>query len=250
MKFSIYTVLVAVSTLVTSHSYADDADSKSLWGLGLGIVTGDKGYEGIGTETTPIPVIYHETENFQLLGSSFSYKLSEFGDLTLSLVGLYRLSGYSSSDGDIFDGIKRRSDSFDLGVSAEYEGEFGDVSFEYLADTTNNHDGNEMSLTYAMPYTFNSTLLKPYIKLTRQSDDLVDYYYGVRSNEATSSRAYYRGKATTNIESGVQASYQINRHHNLISYASYTAYGSEIKDSPLMDKSGSFSLIMGYMYVF
>lgn len=248
MKLMIYTLLT--TTWLASSAYAEETERNSLWGLGLATVAGDKGYKDVGITNTTLPFIYYETENFQLLGPTFGYAFSKSEDLKLSFIGQYRLDGYKEDDGDIFDGMESRSDSLDLGLSAEYETIAGDVSLAFLQDAINEHEGHELSLTYAAPYFFSSAMLKPYIKLIRQSDDLVDYYYGVRKDEARANREYYRAKATTNFETGVQASYQYGRHHNFITYASYTAYGSEIKDSPLVDKSGSFNLILGYMYVF
>lgn len=242
-KKFIYTI---VFTAITSTN----AFAESKWGLGLGAIVSDQGYIGVGNETSVVPIIYYQSENFQLLGPNLSYKLVEFNDLTVNLTGQYRFDGYEEDDSDIFLGMEDRSGSFDLGFAIDYEMSFGDLSFEFLTDATNEHEGNEFSLSYSKSYNFKSYSLKPYVKVTRQSEDLVDYYYGVRTNEATVNRAFYVGEATTNVELGLQAMWRVGKHHNFIGYASYTAYGSEIKDSPLVDASSSTNLILGYMYVF
>ncbi|WDE08558.1 MipA/OmpV family protein [Thalassomonas viridans] len=243
MKLITYAVLLAAVT-------SGNVFAESRWGLGLGASTGDKGYVDVGNETNAIPIIYFESENFQLLGPNFGYKLLSFDDLEFSFVGQYRFDGYEEDDGDIFAGMEERSGALDLGLAVDYATEFGDFSLQFVTDATSEHEGNELSLTYAKSYNFGSYQLKPYVTFSRLSEDLVDHYYGVRATEATASRAMYLGESTSNVELGIQSSWQVGKHHNFIGYASYTAYGSEIKDSPLIDKSGNLNFILGYMYVF
>ncbi|MFT4925513.1 MAG: outer membrane protein [Phenylobacterium sp.] len=243
MKLSIMAILLA-ATISTA------ASAQSQWGLGVGAIVSDKGYVDIGNESTVIPMVFYQSESFYLLGPKFGYKWLVFDDVNIDLVGQYRFDGYKEDDGDIFQGMEDRSGALDLGLSVDYKTAWGDLSFEYLTDATNEHKGNEMSLSYSKPYGSKSLQITPYVKVNRFSEDLVDYYYGVRANEETASRAVYIGEATTNIELGVKATWRVGKHHNFIGYTSYTAYGAEIEDSPLIDSSGNLSLLLGYMYVF
>lgn len=242
--------LLLSAIAITTSTTALAEKPESLWGLGLGAVISDQGYIGVSNEVTPVPVIYYQTENFQLLGPNFSYKLAEMSDLTFSITGQLRFDGFEEGDSDIFIGMDDRSGSFDLGLLVDYETNFGDFSAQFITDATNEHKGNEFSLTYSKLYDFKTYSIKPYLTLTRQSEDIIDYYYGVHAHEVTQNRALYLGEATTNAEIGVQANWLVGQHHNFITYASYTEYGSEIKDSPLIDASGGVNVILGYMYVF
>jgi outer membrane protein len=242
--------LLLSAIAITASTAALAKKPENLWGLGLGAVISDQGYIGVSNEVTPVPVIYYQTENFQLLGPNFSYKLAEMSDLTFSITGQLRFDGFEEDDSDIFIGMDDRSGSFDLGLLVGYETNLGDFSAEFITDATNEHKGNEFSLTYSKSYDFETYSIKPYLTLTRQSEDIIDYYYGVHANEVTQNRALYLGEATTNAEIGVQANWRVGQHHNFITYASHTVYGSEIKDSPLIDASGSVNVILAYMYVF
>jgi outer membrane protein len=53
-----------------------------------------------------------------------------------------------------------------------------------------------------------------------------------------------------NTSLGVRTDYMWGEHHALFLQAEYTALGSEIKDSPLTDRSGESRLFLGYMYRF
>lgn len=242
LNLSIYAALLLVTT---SGAHADGR-----WGVGMGTMVEKQGYLDIDNKTNVIPLFYYESEKLRVLGPTVDYQLATFNDFKFKLSGQYRFDGFESDDGDIFSGMEERSGSVDLGFSIDYEHDFGDFSFSFLNDVSSEHKGNEITLSYAKPFQVDSTRITPYVELTRLSDDLVDYYYGVRANEVTANRSYYLGEASTNAEIGIRTNWQFGNHHSFMLNASYTAFGSEIKDSPLMDSSGSANLILGYLYVF
>jgi len=234
-----------LTTLMATHVQAE-----SVWGLGLGAVANDNGYVDVGTEVNAVPVVFYQSEDVYLLGPNFGYNMFDYAGLEFSLVGQYRFDGFKEEDEEIFRGMEERSGSLDLGFSIGYDSDYGNLSFEYVTDVTSEHEGNEMSLSYSLPYRFDTYEITPFIKANRMSDDLVDYYYGVRANEVTQSRAFYQADASTNFEVGVNSRWQMGKHHNFIGNLSYQSFGAEIKDSPLVDKSGGLQLVVGYMYVF
>ena len=230
--------------------FATDAFAEGKWGIGLGAISQDEGYIGIGRETNLVPVIFYQSEDFYILGPRFGYEVGAVGDLEFSLVGQYRFDGYEVADGDIFNGMEDRKGSFDLGVEMEYETDLGDFGFEFITDATSEHKGQEMSVSYSLPFILQDGSITPYVALTHLSNDLVDYYYGVRANEATSTRAFYEGKSTTNVEMGIQSRWNYGENHLFVVNASVERVGSEIKDSPLVDSSTNTQFILGYVYVF
>lgn len=250
MKLRNYKLVGLISaTLLTNSAFANETEGGK-WGVGLGAIASDKGYIDIGTETQAIPVVFYQSENLFLFGPNFGYKVADFQNVSLKAVGQYRFDGYEEDDGDIFQGMEERSGSLDLGIAIGIDTDFGDFSIQALTDVTNEHEGNELSLSYSKSFYFESSSIEPFLTLTQQSDDLVDYYYGVRQSEATNLREAYIAESTTNVEVGIKSSYRVGAHHNFIGQFSYKAYGSEIKDSPLIDSSGEVSFILGYMYVF
>lgn len=226
------------------------AHAESMWGLGIGAVVQDQGYKDASTEVQPFPVIFYQSERLQVLGPRASYTLWDGGALKFSAVGQFRLNGFKEDDEDIFAGMDERSSAFDLGLEASYAADWGQISLAYLSDVTNEYEGNEISLSYSKGFQLDAWRVEPFVTISRASEELVDYYYGVRAHEVTTTRAFYEGEASTNVELGVNTNWRVGQHHNFIINASYTAYGSEIKDSPLVDGSGNASLILGYMYVF
>lgn len=246
-----YLLKASFCLLLAGETLAEE----SQWGIGIGVMADKQGYMDVDTKTTVIPIVSYESEHFRINGPKIEYKLanyeiSGFGSLNFSLLGQYRFDGYEADDGDIFKGMDDRSGAFELGFSVDYETELGGLSFEFANDVTGEHEGYEASLTYSKPYFFDSIVFEPYVKVSHFSDDYVNYYYGVEAHEATSNRQAYLGDATTNGELGLRLHWQVGKRHSFVSSLSYTSFGSEIKDSPLIENSGGAKLILGYVYAF
>lgn len=105
-------------------------------------------------------------------------------------------------------------------------------------------------LYYGYPLELGKLKLLPRIGVEYFDSKFVDYYYGVRRDEARSGRPAYEGKATMNLDTGVDLHYSFGDHHTLIAAFKYRAFGAEIKDSPLIDASGSPRANIGYVYRF
>ncbi|SFC99058.1 MipA/OmpV family protein [Pseudoalteromonas denitrificans] len=246
-----YLLKAPLCMLLAGEVSADE----SQWGLGIGAMADKQGYAGVNTKTTVIPITSYESENFSINGPQFEYTLGkytipDFGALKLSLLGQYRFDGYEAEDGDIFNGMDKRSGAFELGFSVGYSSNLGGISFEFVNDVTNKHEGYEASLTYSRPYFFDSVIIEPYAKISHFSDNFVNYYYGVEDHESLSNRQAYVGEDTVNGEIGLRMRWQAGKHHSFISNLSYRSFGSDIKNSPLVSGSGGANIILGYVYAF
>jgi outer membrane protein len=245
MKSNVYKYAVL---LVSLASYSAIAENK--WGVGVGGMVEDQGYVDVGSKTTVIPLVFFESENLRIYGPTFNYNIATFEEIDFSFIGQYRFDGYEADDGDIFEGMDDSTGAFELGISANYKTGFGKFTLSALTDVASTHDGYEINLSYSKSYNFESSSITPYISIIQKSEDLVDYYYGVQAHEVTDYRSFHLGKSATNIELGIRSSWRVGKHHNFIANASYTAYGSNIKNSSLIDSSVNTKLILGYMYVF
>ncbi len=81
-------------------------------------------------------------------------------------------------------------------------------------------------------------MFTPSATLTWLDRKYADYYYGVRSTEARADRPAYFADSTMNAEFELRTDYLIDPKQMLFVSLGYTALGSEIKDSPLTDRSG------------
>ena len=82
-----------------------------------------------------------------------------------------------------------------------------------------------------------------------QSSRYVDYYYGVRSGEATAARPSFAGKSSWSPEVGLLVRYRASPRQFVFANFNYERYAKEIRTSPLINGSGIPQLILGYQYV-
>ncbi|GEK10554.1 MipA/OmpV family protein [Pseudoalteromonas peptidolytica] len=245
--------LVTTMSIICSTQVLADAPPESpqlKWGIGAAIISQDQGYVGIGNETEFVPAVAIQYGNFSLLGPRANYKVYQTEQFEVSLSAHLRLDGFEANDSDYFIGMEDRDMSFDAGFEMEYDTSFGEFGFEFMHDVSSTHKGYEASVSYGVPFRFEDGRVFPYIAANFQSEDLVDYYYGVQATEALTNRAFYLGDSSTAFEVGIQSDWFLGKHHMIKADISYTSYGSEIKDSPLVDASGSAQIIFGYVYVF
>jgi outer membrane protein len=219
------------------------------WGLGVGGIAQDLGYKGQGSQGLVVPIIYVESGRFFLMGPRAGWRLVE-GDLSLTAVANYRFDGYESGDSRALDGMDDRDGSLDAGLEAVYRADFGELTLTAVTDTLDRHSGQEVSLRYGYPFSFGSGSISPFLQASWLSEDLVDYYYGVRLEEARADRPAYRPDSDTNITVGLSGNWFFKRRHLVFLNAGYQWLGSELEDSPIIGSGHGASAILGWVYTF
>jgi outer membrane protein len=245
-RFTASLALTAVSTIAPAQP---TPAAGAQWGLGLGVMATDGGYRGIGTETRVIPLLQVEYGRFRLFGPQAEFRLLGDANASLSLRAEYRLDGFDAGDSDYFAGMEDRKGSAFFGVSGRYATPYGDLSFE-LTKTGSESDGTRGSIGYAYPVQTGALRITPKIAAEFYDSKYVDYYYGVRAEEARAGRPAYAGESTTSLDVGVDVVYTFGGRHSVLGGLKYRRFGSEIQDSPLIDKSGSPRATLGYVYRF
>lgn len=219
------------------------------WGIGAGALIEDEGYVGVGSETEPVPVLLIQQGRFRLFGLQADFRLVGNERSFIGLRADYRLDGYEDGDGEIFTGMAERKPALSAGVSGKYSSRFGQVFFD-LVRATSSERGMRGGIYYGYPLEVGSLTVLPKLGVEYFDADFVRYYYGVRPEEALATRPAYAGDATINLDVGVDFHYVLTQHHSLIASLKYRSFGSEIKDSPLIQDSGSPRVNVGYLYRF
>lgn len=249
-------VLLAGSPLITAQA-ADVGDREpteeyaSTWGIGAGVGIKRSPYRGVGNETNALPLLSFQNRYVRIFGATIDAKLPSAGPLDFSLRAKYGLGdGYKSSDSSYLSGMARRKGGLSLGVATTWHSDLVDVSLEWMRATSNSK-GSRLRLTAERSFEVGERLrLTPHVGIERSDRKDVDYYYGVRDSEIRPDRPGYEGRATTDIDVGVRLDYAFTRQHNLFVDLGAQRWGSGVTDSPLVDRSTSPFLRMGYLYRF
>lgn len=226
------------------------------WGLGLGVINSQKPYRGMDRETKALPMIRFENEYVKVGGLGLEIKLpglqvSESSRINFGLVGKMDLGGYEASDSPFLAGMAERKGGFWAGAKAEWDNDVAELSAQWIADTSGHSKGQRFSLGLEKKWRFgNKVMLVPHLTAHWLDKKYVDYYYGVRAEEATATRAAYVGKSGVDVELGLRTMYLFDRNHSVMVDVAATRLATSIKDSSIVDRSSSSRVILGYMYSF
>jgi len=259
-------ILLAASAGAAAAEHGPpDADSKAparrsksyTWGLGVGAITQQQPYKGMKRDYFPIPLLVFENRWVKLMGPNFDLKLRdlELGEnqelsfaVTLQPIGF---DGYDSNDAPILNGMSKRKGGSFLGPSIQWSNPYVDVSAKWLYDVSGSSKGQKVSIGLARSFFAGPQLMfTPSVSAIWMNNKYVDYYYGVRTSEARADRPAYFADSTLNIELAVRTNYRIDKRQSLFLSLGYMMLGSEIKNSPLTDRSGESKVFLGYLYRF
>lgn len=198
-----------------------------------------------------LPLVRYNSDSWTVTTIRAEYHLPITSNLWVDTIAAFRLQNLSDKTSDKTVGIEKRNESLDAGFSINYYlGDFGFTGVEWLHDISSTHKGNELSLLYAFPLEGPKIGITPSLFISRMSDDLVDYYYGVRTPEVRSDRPFYQGKSTTNYGASLELRYSMSRHWKLYLQSSITQLGKNITASPLVDRKNSLNSSLAVNYRF
>ncbi|MFJ3046319.1 MipA/OmpV family protein [Herbaspirillum chlorophenolicum] len=233
----------------TSVPQREDSQAAQ-WSLGLAAGTEQSPYRGYGNKTRALPLLMYNGRYFQFMGTTADLKLGTLGPVGFTLRAKYTDDGYEGSDAPILNGMEKRKGSFWVGANAIWRNPYADLSLEWLTDASGNSGGQTLKLRAEHQFKAGNFTLAPYLGINWMSSDYVDYYFGVRQNEATAQRAAYQGSSTANLIGGLRTGYRLTPSQSLFLDVHVTRYGSGITDSPLVDRSSAAGVRAGYLYRF
>jgi MipA family protein len=233
---------------------AQPAAAPSTAKVGLGLSLSDDGYKGLGVRTTLLPAVQIQSPRFSLRGTSAEYIVTDpsRSDFSVNLRADALLQGYKSSDAPIFAGMANRKPSLLLGVGAKFLTPVGQLWLEAGNDVTGNSKGLRTEVGLGWKIDTSTVLgqwsLSPYVSAQNNSAKLANYYYGVTASEAIAGRPSYEAGSTTNFNLGVSAATDLTPSLSLVIGARYRAFGSGIRQSPLVDSAGGLSGSASLLY--
>lgn len=238
------TALLLSTVCLPLHAHAGE------WGLGAAFAHMQAPQLSVSGETLGVPYVSYHGEHLNIDLLNASYWLFEADNFTVSLAGEFRFDGYQAKDSPSLTGMADRNPSFDTGLSMSHRDSVGELKLTWLADITGTHEGYETRLEYQVPHIINRLLIAPTLGISRLNSSLVDYYYGVRADETTITRAQYSGNATTNIYIELALGYVLSERMEFVSGFKYTWLGNNITASPIVEKNHETAAFTALQYKF
>lgn len=223
-------------------------DAGSGWILGAGVAVTNPGYVGYSRQVTPLPLVFYHYGRFFFAGFAGGYLLDNGEHYRLALVVTPTLNRLKASDSPQLAGIQSRQWSLAGGANLETFGDWGHLNIGLFHDLLDRNNGTSANLGYRFPFHAGDWTLSPGFGLRWEDSNLTDYYYGVSPAEAIPGRPAYSPGSATSPYVGFGVSTSISEHWQFRGDLSYQRFGAAIHDSPIVDRSGSPTIFIGFVY--
>ena len=222
------------------------AEPPPRWTFGALAIERDAPYRDLDEDLRVLPLLRFEGERAYLRGLRGGIVAVREGGFELGPFLQVRGDGYDADDSDFLAGMDDREFSLDAGVAASWRRDgFGQVELSAATDVLDRSGGHELEAAYTALFRAGGFTFVPQLALKWQSDDLVDYYYGVRAAEATAWRPAYRADAAVIPELSLLATRRFASHWSLFARVGHAWLPAGIADSPIVDDDSRTTLMLG-----
>jgi outer membrane protein len=205
-------------------------------------------YAGVDTRVYPAPVVAYEGKRLYVRSAIVGYRLISENGLMIGPLVQPRIEGFQEDDSPFLSGMRDRNWSVDGGVNIEAATPIGLLGVSVVSDLLGRNRGQEVEFRYLIMFPVLGFHLIPSGGVKWKSEKLVDYYYGVRPNEARPDRPAYEGEQAFDPFLRLVIRRKLTKHWSLFSDAHYEWLASEITNSPIVSKDHQLSLTAGVLY--
>jgi outer membrane protein len=246
-KFKV--LALGVLTAITATSAL--ADNKFSVGAGVGVL--ETPYKDYDRKVVPVPVITYEGDDFWFRGLGGGYYLWNDESDKLSVTAYYSPFEFKPKDSDNWQlrQLDKRKATLMAGLSYVHNTQYGFLRTSLAGDTLDNSNGISWDLAWLYRYTNGGLTLTPGIGVEWSSENMNEYYYGISGKESRRSGLdRYDPDSDWSPYLELSASYKLSDDWSVYGVGRYTHLSSEVKDSPMVDKSWAGALSAGVTYSF
>ena len=158
--------------------------------------------------------------------------------------------GYDVDDSTYLTGMDELDTLYSAGVAARWNLNGWEIGLEAMQDVSGEHDGLAVEMFVERTWLAAGFEFTSAVSLSWMSSDMVDYFYGVSARETRADRsAYAPGESW---EAGIEIMIQrpLFGNFSAVGILGISTFGSDIKDSPLVDEDYAAQLVLGLTYAF
>lgn len=238
--------------LAAGPAFAQDApDPQPRWTLGLLALDRDAPYRQLDEDLLVVPLVRFEGERFYLRGLRGGVVFARSGGFSFGGFVQARGDGYDASDSPYLTGMADREFSMDAGLAGSWRvAGVGQFEASLATDMLDRSGGQEAEVSWTGLVPAAGWQILPTVSLRWQSQDMVDYYYGVRTGEARVDRPAYAPGSGLFPSVAILATRPLGERWQLFARAGHTWLPSEATNSPLVDQDGRTTVMLGLGYRF
>jgi MipA family protein len=246
---------LALAPLAVPRAAAAADDSGGSWagtriGIGAAVLVDKDGYRSVGAETLLLPGVSVVNKWVVLFGPQVDLRLVGADDRRW-WVGVRveaRQDGFEAEDGAFLAGMAERRGGVFAGLAAAWTLDNGLEIAVDAVGARRREQGRVASIELGRTWQAGAWSWKPRVGLEWADKRYIDYYYGVRPQEATPLRPAYTGRAARSVELGLDLRWSFAPRQTLFANLNYERYPNAIRKSPLIEASGIPQLVLGWQY--
>lgn len=264
---TLYLFLYLFSALLTNNSVASDTATSTInqyyaptgsVSLGAALRWGDSPYKDVATIASVfndnsfdlLPLYLYEGKRFFTRGSSAGVHFYKNDTLVIDAIINYRFLRLEAESQSYFAGLQDRRQTIDGGVAITTATDYGALSISLVNDLLNRHQGYEWAFSYRYRWEIANFEISPYASYIYQSNDLVDYYFGVNASEALPDRPLYQASSANFWRLGVGISYKVSERLMAFTNIAFEQLDASVTQSPLVDDKHLTTAALGFAYHF
>jgi outer membrane protein len=224
-------------------SQSRDEDTLT-WSVGAGFIASPRPYVGTKPRYFAIPAITMQYKRFFFHGIRGGYDFVQSERLTARVLAQVRFRDLDPAESDFLQGMDPRGGSADAGLEVLFRGRPVGFRVNFLTDILGRDNGQEASFLAVTGAPLGRVLLLVGFGPRWESARRVDYYYGVTEEEARPGRPFFRGEATWSWDLNLTAIYDISSKWNLMALLNREGLGSNIRESPLVERDSAYTLLI------
>lgn len=211
-------------------------------------------YIGQSNQFTPMPLIDYDSEHFFISGLSGGIHLWNNETQQLDISMQYQDIELDPSDNDDvrMKQLNHRRTTLLAGLSYAITTPYGQISAEALTDVLNNSNTVSIELEYAAYFALTDKLaIIPQVGVTWYNRSHNRYYYGINENQSLASGfEQYRPSSGLVPYAVLTTSYRFNKSWSAVVEYELDWLDSEVKSSPIVNRSNMSTLTAGILFHF
>ncbi|HBL25304.1 MAG TPA: MipA/OmpV family protein [Acidobacteria bacterium] len=228
-------VLVVTLALGEAAAAQPPDPNKPQFALGLAAISSPEPYKGASDDLLVVPAISFSYKRFYFRGITAGYRLFDAEGFQADVIARARFGGFDEDDSPFLAGMEPRRKSADGGFVLTWERERFGLRLTPLADLLGRSGGQEVSFEAFVPLRRGPFRLEPSVGAVWQSASFVDYYAGVRPEEARPGRPAYEGEGAFNLTAGLSAFAPVTRKIVFQGFVKAERLAGSIADSPIVE---------------
>lgn len=221
--------------------------------VGAGVLVSSSPYKGEDTKVFGAPIGVWRNQRFFLEGIKAGVILAESETFRADVLFGPRFMGYESGDAPILDGMQDRDWSVDGGLQFKWKVQQVDqldFNLALVTDILGRYDGYEVDAGFRKIFSAKYYQVIPGLGVKWQSEELNEYYFGVRSSEAVAGRPEYSPDGGLHPYANLTVYTGFSKDWFVLIRGGVEWLSDEIKNSPLVDEQTVVSGMMGVAYRF